>query len=58
VRKEKRRIEMDRIMEKDLCYEVLNCAFHVHSKLGPGLLEVLYKRALAMELKSRRLMII
>ena len=34
---------------------VLDAAFHVHSVLGPGLLESVYEAALAVELKNRRL---
>lgn len=32
---------------------VLDAAFHVHSVLGPGLLESVYEAALAVELKKR-----
>jgi GxxExxY protein len=34
---------------------VLDAAFHVHSVLGPGLLESVYKAALFVELKKRGL---
>src|SRR5881394_2096108 len=33
--------------------ELLNCAFRVHSKLGPGLLESAYEACLAYELRKR-----
>ncbi len=31
---------------------IINCAFKVHSKLGPGLLEVVYEKCLHHELKK------
>jgi GxxExxY protein len=34
---------------------VLDAAFHVHTVLGPGLLESVYEAALAFELQKRRL---
>ena len=38
---------------KDLTYEIINCAYEVHSFLGPGLLESVYQRALVHELRLR-----
>ena len=35
--------------------QVLDAAFHVHSVLGPGLLESVYEAALALELRKRGL---
>jgi len=35
--------------------QVLDAAFHVHTVLGPGLLESVYEAALAMELRKRGL---
>lgn len=35
--------------------QVLDAAFHVHSVLGPGLLESVYEAALAIELRKRGL---
>lgn len=32
---------------------IVDCAFHVHKNLGPGLLESIYQRALAHELSKR-----
>lgn len=37
---------------KELSYEVLSCAYTVHSKLGPGLLESTYGFCLEYELKK------
>lgn len=34
----------------DLTYNILKCAYTVHSELGPGLLESAYEHALAFEL--------
>jgi len=34
----------------DLTYNILKCAYAVHSALGPGLLESAYEHALAFEL--------
>ena len=36
---------------------VLDAAFHVHSVLGPGLLESVYEAALSVELKKRGLQV-
>ena len=33
--------------------QVLDAAFHVHSQLGPGLLESVYEAALTLELRKR-----
>ena len=36
-----------------LCSTVISAAIDVHRELGPGLLEVVYERAMAMELERR-----
>ncbi len=36
----------------DLTYNILKCAYQVHSELGPGLLESSYEFSLAYELKA------
>ena len=38
-----------------LAYKVIGCAMKVHSKLGPGLLESVYKKALLIELKKQNI---
>lgn len=38
--------------------QVLDAAFHVHTQLGPGLLESVYEAALALELRKRGLRVV
>ncbi len=38
---------------KDISYEIISCAYEVHRTLGPGLLELVYQKALVQELKLR-----
>ena len=37
--------------ENEITYEIIGAALKVHIKLGPGLLESVYERALAFELQ-------
>ena len=39
-------------MIDDLSYTIIGCAMNVHQKLGPGLLESVYQRALMIELDN------
>ena len=41
--------------EDELSMMILDAAFQVHSRLGPGLLESVYQRVLTYELKKRGL---
>ncbi len=41
---------MDSFGMEELCKRVIGCAFKVHSTLGPGFLESVYKKALLYEL--------
>lgn len=43
---------MDSIPHSDVTYRVIGCAMAVHNKLGPGLKEGIYQRALAAEMDS------
>jgi GxxExxY protein len=39
------------MIENEITYEIIGAALKVHTKLGPGLLESVYERALAFELQ-------
>ena len=39
--------------EKWLCTEITDCAYQVHKKLGPGLLEKIYEACFCYELSKR-----
>jgi GxxExxY protein len=41
--------------ENEISRIILNCAFKIHSKLGPGLLERTYRTCLAYELRKASL---
>ncbi len=41
--------------ENDLAKIIVDCAYKVHTTLGPGLLESVYEAALAYELEKRGL---
>ena len=41
------------IVDKELSFEIMNCAFEVHNQLGPGFLESIYESAMVYELTSR-----
>jgi len=42
--------------ENDIFYAIRGAAFKIYTALGPGLLESVYKTALAYELKKKDLM--
>ncbi len=39
-------------LDRDYTYRLLQCAYNVHSALGPGLLESIYEKALVYELEK------
>lgn len=41
------------LVEEALSYEILNAAYEVHNRLGPGFTEIVYKKAMIIELRSR-----
>ena len=43
-------------MDNDLAYTIIGCALKVHAKLGPGLLESVYQKALMIELDNECLL--
>ncbi len=43
------------LLYKELTDKIINSLFEVYNNLGPGLTEVIYKRALIEEFKGRRL---
>ena len=45
------------LINEQLTDEILKCAFKVHSKLGPGLLESAYQACLKYELEKEGLMV-
>ena len=44
--------------ENEIAREIVNSAFKVHTRLGPGLLESVYETVLAYELTSRGLRVV
>jgi GxxExxY protein len=40
------------LSENDIAKEVVDAAYHVHVKLGPGLLESVYKTVLSYEIEK------
>ena len=42
-------------VEQFLCKEIVNCAYKVHSKLGPGLLEKIYEACFCYELGKKEI---
>jgi GxxExxY protein len=49
------RTERVELSENEIAKEVIDAAFHIHLKLGPGLLESVYEVILAHELRKRGL---
>ena len=45
------------MIENDVARAIVDAAFRVHTKLGPGLLESVYERVMEFELRRRGLVI-
>jgi GxxExxY protein len=43
------------LTENDIAKEIVDAAYHIHRRLGPGLLESVYEAVLAYELQKRGL---
>ena len=46
-------MEIEREGMDGLIYRVIGCMIEVHKQLGPGFLEKVYRRAIALELRSQ-----
>lgn len=44
--------------ENDIAKIIVDCAFHIHTKLGPGLLESVYEKVLEHEVTKRGLSVV
>jgi GxxExxY protein len=42
-------MDSDKILYRELSYQIVGCALEVHKKLGPGFPEAVYERALEVE---------
>jgi hypothetical protein len=49
------KVTTQQMTENEIAKEILDAAFLVHTKLGPGLLESVYEVVLAHELKKKGL---
>jgi GxxExxY protein len=45
----------DKVIHRELSYQVMQAVFEVHNALGPGFVENVYEEALAYELELRRI---
>ena len=50
-----KRSEMKEVINDELTYRIIGCAMKVHSTLGNGFQEVIYQRALAIEMSKQEL---
>jgi GxxExxY protein len=46
---------MNKLLYKDLVYDVVGCAMDVHSELGSGFLEAVYEEALCIVLEKKNI---
>lgn len=47
-------MQTDKLIHKELTYEIIGMMFKVHSTLGCGFPEKIYQRAIEIELKNKR----
>lgn len=47
--------DVKEIIQDDLTYKIIGCAMEVHKTLGNGFQEVIYQRALSIEMKTQGL---
>ena len=45
-------MSIDDLKHSDITQKVIGCAFKVHNKLGNGFMEIVYQRALAIEMEK------
>jgi GxxExxY protein len=45
-------MDSDKILYRELSYQIVGCALEVHKKLGPGFPEAVYERALEVEFQK------
>lgn len=45
------------LRENEIAHQVVDAAYHIHKRLGPGLLESVYLTVLAYELRNRGLIV-
>jgi GxxExxY protein len=45
-------MDSDKILYRELSYQIVGCALEVHKKLGPGFPEAVYERALEVEFEK------
>jgi GxxExxY protein len=53
-----KKLTMSNKTENELAHDIVDAAFHVHTTLGPGLLESVYEAILARELTKRGLFVV
>ena len=52
---EKRKVAGEKVLFPELSYQIMNLAFEVHNRLGPGFTEDIYEKAFIVELMARQI---